>query len=151
MKSRIHPWALGISLVVIAFPVAIIAVAVLVSNIDLNLVSRDYNEKDSAFQDKMDARRRAEALAEKPVVAYDPSTRSCVLRLGALPAWRNIRGTVRFYRISDSRMDIQKDLSLDRDGSQVFPLQTLQAGQWIVQLSWESGGEKYYLEERIFR
>jgi nitrogen fixation protein FixH len=60
------------------------------------------------------------------------------------------RGTVRLYRPSDSRVDVELPLAVDSRGEQRLSLQGLRMGQWVFQVRWTTAGHDYYFEEPVW-
>jgi nitrogen fixation protein FixH len=150
MATRIHPWALGIGIVIVVFLVATITVTVWIGGQDVNMVRRDYYEKDQRYQDEIAVRSRTAALAQKPAIALDDTRRLCTLRFPEGTATDSITGEVTFFRADNDRSDFTKPLALGTDGTQQFSLDSLARGQWIVKLRWLQRGSEYYVEERLF-
>ena len=150
MKRRIHPWAIGVTAVVILVPVAFVLLALIAVRSDRNLVTDDYYEKDLRYQDRIDALRRARALLVKPVIEYDASSPACTVQFPDSAHWTPIRGSIRLYRSADRRSDREVPLQLDRQASQTLPTRSMEKGLWLVQLSWKVRDLDYYLEERVF-
>ena len=168
-KKKIEPWALGISIVLVAFPIIYVLIVVFFSGQHVNMVQDDYYEKGQAYQQEIDTRKRTTALEQVPLIVFDESSKLCVLLFQPAFAetvsdisersdsgsddtkngFKNITGTVKFFRVSDSRHDFSKDLKLDANGRQVFKLSGLTKGPWLVKLHWKTGGLDYYIEERI--
>ena len=49
----------------------------------------------------------------------------------------------------NSAEDRTETLALDAGGRQVFSLAGRPTGRWLVQLSWEAGGQAYYVERAV--
>lgn len=150
MAARIHPWALGITIVIVVFLAATITVTVWIGGQDVNMVRKDYYEKDQRFQSEYEVRQRTAALERKPAITLDDTRRLCMLRFPEGMSPDSITGEVTFFRADNDRSDFTRPLALGADGTQQFSLGTLARGQWIVKLRWTQRGSEYYLEERLF-
>lgn len=149
-KRGIHPWALGITIVIVAFLVVTITVVLIVSQQDYHLVTKNYYEKDRGYQSEIDARSRTLALAEKPVLELDRAAKVCNLVFPARPRYDGISGELHFYRISDATGDTRHALALDAQGWQYISVSALRPGQWIAKLKWSEEGKDYTLEQRMY-
>ncbi len=149
-KRVYHPWAVGISAVIVAFLITTISVVVYISNQDYDLVTQNYYEKDLGYQKEIDTRKRTDALTEKPRLELDRDAKVCNVAFPAREDYSGIAGEVVFYRISDAARDLRHPLALGAEGRQYISVSGLQAGQWIAKLRWTENGDEYYLEERMY-
>lgn len=149
-KRGLHPWAVGITAVIVVFLVATITVVLIVSQQDYHLVTQNYYEKDRGYQDEIDTRERTRALAEKPRLELDPTAKVCILHFPARPRYDGITGELLFYRISDAAGDSRHAIALDAQGRQYVSVSALRTGQWIAKLRWSEAGVNYALEQRMY-
>jgi hypothetical protein len=149
-KRKIHPWALGISIVIVGFLVASIALTVIISQVDVHLVQEDYYEKDLKYQEEIDSRKRAGALESKPEITLDRTAKSCTIRFPERDRYDDIGGEVTFFRISDAAHDIVIPLRLDDNGSQHISVSGMTSGQWVLKLRWNEGGRDFSMEQRVY-
>jgi len=145
-----HPWAVGITAVIVLFLIATITVAVVVSRQDFDLVTQNYYEKDLGYQKEIDARKRTAALAEKPALALDPAAETLAIAFPSRDDYMRIQGGIILYRISDAARDLHHPLALDTAGRQLISVRGMQSGQWIAKLRWTEEGKEYYVEERVY-
>jgi hypothetical protein len=145
MRIRMH-WGTGLALAYTAFALATTGFVAFAMGRPVDLVSPDYYA-DSLRQDaRMDAERHAQALRPAPRVETGPHDARLILPAGQASA---ARGTLRFYRPSDSRADRELPLSLDPGGEQRLPFDGLLTGRWILQVRWTAGGRDYYFEAPV--
>jgi hypothetical protein len=140
-------WGTGMFVVYGVFAVATSAVVAFSMRERVDLVSDDYY--DQAV--RLDARRQAEARAAALGPAFSITADAASQRvLIAWPAGAPIEsGTVTLYRPSDASKDRVSPIAPDRDGRQQISLAGLAMGRWMVQVSWQSGGQAYYAEREI--
>ncbi|MBN1446355.1 MAG: FixH family protein [Bacteroidetes bacterium] len=150
VKRKIHPWALGISIVIVVFLVASIALTVIISQEDIHLVQEDYYEKDLKYQQEIDSRKRAEALEQKPEIILDRTAQSCSIRFPERERYDAIGGEVTFFRISDAAHDRVIPLRLGEDGKQYISVSGMASGQWVLKLKWNEGGREFSMEQRLY-
>jgi len=150
MARKIHPWALGISIVIVVFLIVSIGLTIIVSQEEYHLVQEDYYEKDQGYQEEIDSRKRTEQLDAKPEISVDRKAKSCTIRFPERERYDGIGGDVTFFRIDDAAHDTEHELRLNDEGEQYISVSGMRAGQWIVKLRWNEGGEEYYLERRVY-
>jgi len=148
--TRIHPWALGISITISAFFVTVVSVALYFGTQPVDMVTSDYYTNDLQYQKKIDVIRRTEKLASKPSIRYDEASSDCVVSFSDTLHSTAKTGSIFFYRTNDSRCDFSKSLNVSHAGAQRISMQNLPKGIWIVKLEWSEDGKSYYVEERIF-
>lgn len=149
-KRVYHPWAVGITIVIVVFLIATITLGVIISQQNYDLVTKNYYEKDLGYQKEIDTRQRTGALAEKPALELDRAAKVCNVTFPARPDYSQVSGEVTFYRISHAANDITHPLSLNTEGRQYISVSDLKRGQWIAKLRWTESGQEYYVEERMY-
>ena len=150
MARKIHPWALGISIVIVVFLILSIGLTIIVSQEEYHLVQEDYYEKDQGYQEEIDSRKRTGQLDAKPEITVDREAKSCTIQFPERERYDGIGGDITFFRIDDAAHDTEHALRLNDEGKQHISVSGMQAGQWIVKLRWNEGGEDYYLERRVY-
>lgn len=143
---RIH-WGLAIALVYAAFASATIAFVVFALRQPVDLVSADYYARSLRVDDRAAAERRASALAAV-ACRIDDGGRTLVVTLPREAA-TGATGTLTLYRPSDGGSDRSVPLDVDATGTQRVPLAGVARGRWQLQLDWQAGGVRYYVEQRL--
>ncbi|MFZ1731573.1 MAG: FixH family protein [Bacteroidota bacterium] len=149
-KRVYHPWAVGITIVIVVFLIATITLGIYISQQHYDLVTQNYYEKDLGYQKQIDTQQRTNALGDKPALELDRTAKVCNVAFPARPDYRGISGDVTFYRISDAAHDVTHTLSLNSEGRQYISVSGLQPGQWIAKLRWMESEKEYYIEERMY-
>jgi nitrogen fixation protein FixH len=146
MTLRWH-WGIGIAAVYVVFAGSTIGFVTFAMRQQVDLVSGDYYEQSLAYDDRMAAVARADALGEGFSVAADPAGTGIVV---TWPAEMRIEsGHVTFYRAADARADRQFTASPDGDGRQHITAGALARGAWIVRVDWTAGGETFFADRRV--
>lgn len=148
--GKYPPWAVGISVFIGLFLVGTVTLVIFISQQHYDLVTTNYYEKDLAYQDEIDARRRTGALTEKPRLELDRTAKVCNVIFPVHQDYSGITGNLTMYRISDAAHDLRHVLLLDGNGRQYVSVSGLQPGQWVFKLRWAEAGLDYYLEERMY-
>ena len=149
-SKRPHPWAIGITVVIVVFLITTITGVIIISQQEYSLVTENYYEKDQTYQQEIDVRERTRALGERPVIDYDSEAKTCTVRFPEREAYGGIDGTLTFFRISSARGDRNHPLALSAEGVQHVSVSDLQSGQWIVKLRWTENDKEFFLEQRLY-
>jgi hypothetical protein len=115
---------------------------------DVDLVSQDYYQKEIAYQKHINQVKATRQLAGQVTIAQAAAAGqlSLVFPAGSRAA---VKGQVRFFRPSDARLDFTLPLQLNQDDHQHIRTEALAKGRWQVQLTWQRGGQNYFLEKDI--
>ena len=140
-------WGTGIALVYTSFAVATTGFVAFAMGRSVDLVSPDYYAESLRQDQRMDAERNARALQPAPGIRVIGRVAEIVLP----PAHAaGARGTITFYRPSNSHADRTFPLALSKDGEQRLQIDRMQIGSWLVQVRWTVSGRDYYFEQPVF-
>ena len=114
-----------------------------------DLVSKDYYQKEIAFQQHINSVNRTAQLSEAVGINYDAAAAQILVSVPAEIAGTDVQGTVQFFRPSDLTLDFQLPLQLDAQNQQQFSTTKLAKGFWKVRLSFTSNGQDYYKEQKL--
>ena len=109
-----------------------------------DLVTDDYYEKELKYQQHIDLVKNTNALDQK--VEMDFIASSLVIKFPRSESNDRYAGTIYFFRPSDKRGDFTRNIDLDSNRTQKFPLSIFSKGLWRVKISWNAGNEQYYSE-----
>lgn len=114
---------------------------------DVDLVSKDYYQKELAYQQHIDQVKATQALPNQVHINHAASAEmvSVVFPLGHKTA--DLKGELVFFRPSDIKQDFSLPLALNSDGQQHVPTTKLSKGLWRVKLTWTEAGQAYFLEK----
>jgi len=113
----------------------------------VDLVSHDYYRDELAYQQVIDATKKANALSRKPILQQQAQT--ITLRLPAEMKNTPVKGSVFFYCPSDKTKDRSLPLTPDNDAFQAIDAHYLLPGHYTVKIRWGSRGQ-YYFNEQAF-
>lgn len=143
-------WGAGIAWVIVLFAGLMICLVVYSFRQELNLVSKDYYNREILYQQQIDKIANTKSLRERPLISYRADDRILKVRFPESLMRKNIDGKVELYRPSDSRLDKYYPVDLDERGEQYINLSALLRGRWIVKLTWNDPEQGYYDELQIF-
>jgi nitrogen fixation protein FixH len=141
-------WGLGVSLAYALFVAATISFVVFALTQPVELVSADYYDQSLTYDSRLEAARLGDALGAAVQVASSSDGRGLVVSLPPAQA-DAAAGTVTLYRPSHAAADRVVPLALDLRGEQRVPVAGLESGRWIVKLTWQVQGRRYYREEAV--
>ncbi|MGB2713066.1 MAG: FixH family protein [Vicinamibacterales bacterium] len=140
-------WGTGIALAYTTFAVATTGFVAFAMGRSVDLVSPDYYAESLRQDQRMDAERNARTLQPAPRIRVIGRVAEIVLPPAHAPM---ARGTITFYRPSDSHADKVFLLALSTDGEQRLQIDQMQIGSWLVQVRWTVSGRDYYVEQPVF-
>ena len=146
MKRYLN-WGSGIAAVYTAFAVSTVAFVMFAMDHPVDLVSADYYARSLEVDARQAARVRAASLigfgieitgdGRQVTVEWPPEQRG------------HVQGTATLYRPANSAEDRVVALAPDSGGRQTISLADGPAGRVVVQVSWEAGGQTYYVDRAV--
>lgn len=113
-------------------------------NEKVDLVISNYYEHDKLFPEKFEQQQNALMLKEQvKILAGNPII---IKFYSSVPE----KGIVQLYRPDDASQDKSLEIKTDEMGVMQIESASLKPGLWKVIVQWESGGKKFYTEDRIF-
>ncbi|MEM6344009.1 MAG: FixH family protein [Bacteroidota bacterium] len=137
-------WKYKIAALYIGFVAVILSGVIASTGHKYQLVRTDYYEAEVNYQSRIDEMHNQALLEEKPLITQ--SDHAIVFTFPT--ALQNASGEINLYRPSDHNLDQKLALQL-ADGQQVLDKASVRQGHWIVQLSYQQDGTKYYQEQSI--
>jgi nitrogen fixation protein FixH len=147
MKTTRNFWPLGIIAAFVVFFAGITTVVVIAVTHRDSLVSANYYEQELKFQDQIDNSDRAKNSGAR--LMFDAAAGHLAVSLPVAQLARDFSGTISLYRPSEPNLDREFQLEPRADGTQLLDISRLAAGNWSVRLAWRTGGENYFLAEKI--
>lgn len=108
------------------------------------MVTDKYYEEELLYQSVIDAKKRADELAEKPAYSQSPEG----IKLTFPKDINNSNTVVRFVlnRSDDQNLDVKKTVKLDVSNSFVIPSSVLKNGNYTLRLHWIKDKIDYRLD-----
>jgi len=147
MKTNPNLWPLGVIGAFVLFFAGMATVVVIASTHRDHLVADNYYEQELRFQGQIDSRDRAHKSGA--TVDFNSAAGQVLIKLIASQLKENFSGTVVLYRASEPKLDREFLLEPKADGTQIMDISQLKPGPWLVRVVWNSGGENFYLEQKI--
>ncbi|MBA4241517.1 MAG: hypothetical protein C0448_12385 [Sphingobacteriaceae bacterium] len=114
----------------------------------VELVSTDYYAQEINFQQKINATNNEKSLAGASIT-HLINGNSIILKIDSALLSNDFKGTVTFFRPSDSSKDVQLKMNFVNN-EQIIDSKDLIHGAYKLQLSWTSNQKNYFKEEVIF-
>jgi hypothetical protein len=135
-------WGTAIAVVYITFASGTVGFVAFALQHPVQLVSENYYGDSLAH----DAKRAAIENAGRLPAAMLAADGTDIVVSVPVEQRADAQGELRLYRPSDAAADRAWALKLDASGSQRVSTRDLARGRWIAQLSWTSGGRRFYRE-----
>ncbi len=139
-------WGKSIALVYIVFALSMIGFVFAARNHPPQMVQKDYYHLDLNYQDHLEKRQRAAALAQAPTAVFNGEKQAIEIQL---PEGMTVeQGTIKCYQSADAAADFT--VSFDQHTAVTIPKNRLRYGRWHFDLDWVSAGKSYFYETAVF-
>jgi len=116
---------------------------------DVDLVSKDYYQKEIAYQQHMNTVAQTKENNAEIQVTLAEAAGQLVIAFPAFYEGQKVAGTVQFFRPSNAKLDFELPLNLNDARQQFIPVEKLEKGRWKVQVSSEANGKSFFTEQII--
>ena len=149
MKPNRSFWPYGIILTFVLFIGGTVSLIVFASSQQVDLVSPNYYEQELKYQQRIDGLDRAKQLGNRASVSYDATSQRLTVCVPAEQVREKLAGQIQLYRPSAAGLDRELKLSPDANGIQTIDSANLERGLWKVRVSWNAGGQDYFVDQKI--
>jgi hypothetical protein len=115
-------------------------------NLEHDLVTDGYYQKEMELQEDIYARQNSVAMEEQ--ITGQKNTKGYLLEFPESYDPKNIEGTVFLYRTSSKKLDFELPLELT-DSNFLIPDEFLLEGRWNITIDWEYEGKKFRFKKEI--
>jgi hypothetical protein len=143
MKNKWN-WGWGILIAIILFMGLTIARVLFFMDMDVDLVTDHYYDKEIKYQQQIDKEKRTAELNEKIKVNYSGNYIVVSFPKAEMPT-----GNLYFYRPANFHKDFQVPIEPDKNFNQLLDVSRLDKGLWRLQISWSSNKKDYYSEKTL--
>src|SRR6478736_6129386 len=116
---------------------------------DVDLVSKDYYQKEIAYQKHMNTVAQTKENNAEIQVTLAEAAGQLVIAFPEFYKDQKVAGTVQFFRPSNAKLDFELPLNLNDARQQFILVGKLEKGLWKVQVSSEANGKNYFTEQII--
>lgn len=146
MKIKWH-WGTKLLVGMILFMLLLLTFVFLSVRQEFDLVEKDYYPKALEYQEKIDKTNNAENLNEKLTV--ENKGEFIWVSFPSVFSPEDIKGQVVFYRPSGKKDDVAFEIKPDSNGVQLFSVESMLRGKYIIKIDYFVGGTGYYQEETV--
>lgn len=143
-KKKGRSWPISIFVVYVVFVGMFIAVYIVGSRRNNDLVAENYYEQELKYQDRIDQMKNVHSLDAIPTAGFDISRQDVVIGLPAEVLTDDLKGMIYFTRDDNSALDFKQVMKLNADAKQSISMQGRPAGKWSCAISWTNASKKYY-------
>lgn len=141
-------WGVGIAVVYGAFMLIMIGIVVASRFQPVDLVSRDYYDKEIAYQKQIDRLQRSQQEGMALSIAHSISEGKLKVTFPERVASKEISGHLKLFRPSSAAMD--RNFEITAVSSQQFDTGKLARGLWKIKVDWQVDSLQYYHEQELF-
>jgi len=136
-------WGHGVVIALASFIIFILSMIFLFPNGQKNseMITDNYYEEELQYQDVIDAKNRADQLAEKPELKINQS--GIYILFPEDFNNTNTKFDFYLYRTDDQNLDVKKEFTLSAKNDFEIPAKVLSQGNYILKLKWTTNKVKY--------
>lgn len=147
-KNRKSKWGFGVFILYGGFVVFILSLVIFTTRHDMQLVDKDYYQKDQAYQEQIERINRTNQLDEKLAITWSSASGNILIKF---PVEKNkqISGNIKFFRPSNAQLDFEVPIKIDSLSVQEIDSRPLSRGYWKVIANWTVDSIEYYQQEPL--
>lgn len=139
-------WGTGITIFFLFFVVSMTCLVVATTRHPPQMVQQDYYALDLNYQERLEKKQNAAALAAPPHVYFDAAGKSVEIKMPTGMIAQH--GTIKCYRSSTTRDDYAA--KIEHTSWLSIPAGHFVTGRWHVELDWAvADGKKYFWETTV--
>ena len=142
-------WGTGIVLVYSAFAMGTLGMVTFAIGHPVDLVGADYYQQSTAYDARLAAIARADAVGEALAINVNPTTREVQVHLPPAHLAR-ASGMVTLYRPSNAADDRRWPFLAGAAHTLSVPFDGRPAGVWRVRVEWTVDGQSFYREQIVY-
>ena len=140
-------WGTKIAALYISFVVMIIGLVAATFRHQSQLVTKDYYQQESGFNQRMQAQQAAAKLSAPISLKLDQETVD--LQFPAELANEHIKGEAYFYSVANAGGDRRFPFDIASNGHCKIPRADLQKGKYELQVQWTAAGTDYFQKKTL--
>ncbi len=140
-------WGHGIVITLVVFAIIILQFVYRAFQSDVNLVAADYYRQELVYEEHIEKLKNTERMKTNMSVKFNQESHT----LGFDFPTPVEKGSIHFYRPSDSKIDVKMRLEPFSGGSKEIDLSDLKRGIWTVKVEWQDSLRKmYFFEHHLY-
>lgn len=141
-------WGVGIFVLYTGFALLTIGLVVFSMTKKVDLVTDNYYDKELKYQQQIEREKNSNSLDKK--IRIEINAKELKINFPEFVNPHSVKGTIHFYRPSDSGKDFILNIALEKNRKQRIILSKLDKGIWKLQINWSFNNREYYHEESVF-
>jgi nitrogen fixation protein FixH len=141
-------WGTGIALTFILFAAGIIFLVTLCSKVNSDLVSKDYYNKEIAFQSQIDKEKNTAQLTQPLKIIFNKSTDLISISFPN-QIYTSVEGSIHFFKPDNASLDFDVNIATDSLLQQDVNAEKMKKGLWRAQIDWNANGKMFYEEKNV--
>jgi hypothetical protein len=137
-------WGAGITTLYLSFVAGILVLVGMSASQKIDLVTDQYYEEETKFQEKLNKTNRAKALAEP--LLWQVSEEGLTIQYPENA--KTLAGTINLYCPSNEKNDRNFAIT-NQDNQQFIPASKIPNGRYRLQIDWQNGTDTYWNEDVI--
>lgn len=114
---------------------------------NIDLVAKDYYNREIAFQGQIDKEKNAAALSQPLQVSFNPSGNAVEFVFPQEFRSKPITGSIHFFRPDNASIDFEVKLEGDTLLTYYFPAEQMKKGLWRAKVDWKCDDTAYFSEK----
>jgi hypothetical protein len=139
-------WGTGIAALYLGFVAMILTLVFMSTNQKVDLVTSQYYEEETKFQEKINKTNRANAL-EQPLV-WKVNEEGVTITYPQQMTDQQVSGNIKLYCPANEKND-RSFAVMASNNRQLIPASKIPAGRYRLQIDWKNGNETYWNEDVI--
>jgi hypothetical protein len=135
-------WGKSILAVYIGFVLLMVFMVYMASMQDFDLVAKDYYKQEIEYQTKIDANKNQTNSNNKWQIIS--MSNQIEISLANFAASKKPVGKIEFYRPSNSKLDVMKDLDLNAEGKMFISAQNFKTGPYLIKINYTIENKSYF-------
>lgn len=141
-------WGVGIAVVYGAFMLVMIGIVVASRFQPVDLVSRDYYDKEIAYQKQIDRMQRSQNDGMILGIERSADDGTLTVTFPESIATKLVTGHLKLFRPSSAALD--RNFEIAAVASQQFDAGKLARGLWKIKIDWQVDSLQYYHEQELY-
>ena len=125
-------WGKGIFITIVLFVIIVFIMVGISITRNVDLVANNYYEKEIKYQEQIDLLKKSNTLKENAKIDFDGTNVN--ISFPKNMDINSLKGTVNFYRPSDSEKDFNMPVNADANGTMKIGYEKFSKGLWKVQI-----------------
>lgn len=139
-------WGIGITILYLGFVAMILTLVGMSTRQKIDLVTDQYYEAETQFQEKINKTKRAKSLDEP--IQWSVSEKGLTIQYPQNSMDQNLSGSIQLYCPANDKND-RNFTVVSQNHQQFIPTSQIPSGRYKLQIDWKNGGNTYWNEDVV--